>query len=160
MRGLFRDIYHFFRFGIKRRIQISEIWRKGSKHIFPFDMKDGMLEINFTMLKVFMEKGQLDIIDWEHDDAHRNTKKELDRLYFWWTKLRDKHKDRVETLFMKGFAPLKFNKLDNDHFEMIDTATDRQKWIRKKVSKMETWLEGTEQKNLEKLISLRGWLWT
>ncbi len=44
-----------------------------------------MLHACFQLLTNFVEEEMAkDIVDWEHDDANKNARKEMDELYAWW----------------------------------------------------------------------------
>jgi hypothetical protein len=128
------------------------------------DRDEVLLYAAFQILVDFVEQEHPDkLIDWNATEEHRRVWKEMRSLYRWWTKIRPA---RHSPLNDKQLAvpPLRFQKIpDSEMYEMVEP--DRKKYaayyraLKKHGQLEQKWYE-EDQRNLHRLIEIRGHLWT
>ena len=128
------------------------------------DRDEILLHAAFQILVDFMdqEKPGKDI-DWGHDALHRHAWKEIRSLYRWWTEQRAaRHSPLDEKQLVR--PPLRFKKIPGTEFSEAVTP-DKKKYAAyyralRQQSRLEDKWEAEDQRNLHRLIEIRGFLWT
>lgn len=123
-----------------------------------------LLHAAFQVLVDFIEgekPGQ--IVDWNHDTVHRKAWKEITDLYRWWKKERPKRRRPLDNPHLKR-PPWKFKKDLKTGF-MSSVPFDKEKYLSYYRALIEeNRLEGEwneeDQRNLHRLVGIRGYLWT
>jgi hypothetical protein len=128
------------------------------------DKDEILLHAAFQLLVDFVEKEQPDKhINWNANELHRQAWREIKSLYHWWKKKRPGRRRPLDDkkLIM---PPLKFKKIPNsDMYEMVEQ--DKKKYaayyraLRQQARLEQKWYE-EDQRNLHRLVEIRGFLWT
>lgn len=128
------------------------------------DKDNVLLHAAFQLLTDFVELEKPDeIVDWSHDVTHRKAWKEIKSLYKWWNETRPARKSPLDKKGLK-IPPMKFKKIPgSDNREWI--RPDKKKYAEyyralKKDQQLEKKCEEEDQRNLHRLIDIRGFLWT
>lgn len=123
-----------------------------------------LLHAAFQILVDFMKDERPErIVDWASDKSHRRAWKEIRDLYKWWTHKRPARNSPLDDKRLK-IPPMRWKKIPgSENREMIQP--DRKKYRKyyealKKYSKLERKWEDEDQRNLHRLIEIRGFLWT
>ena len=128
------------------------------------DKDDVLLHAAFQILTDFIEQETPEeIVDWNSDELHKKAWKEIKSLYKWWKEIRP---SRTSPLDEKNLIapPFKFKKIPgSDLSEMVEP--DKKKYAGyyralEKHRKLETKWNEEDQRNLHRLIEIRGFLWT
>ena len=128
------------------------------------DKDEVLLHAAFQILTDFIEQETPEeIVDWNSDELHKKAWKEIKSLYKWWKEIRP---SRTSPLDEKNLIapPLKFKKIrGSDLSEMVEP--DKKKYAEyyralEKHRKLETKWNEEDQRNLHRLIEIRGFLWT
>lgn len=128
------------------------------------DKDEILLHAAFQILTDFIKQETLAaIVDWNADELHKKAWKEIKSLYKWWKEIRP---SRTSPLDDKNLIapPLKFKKIPGSHLsEMVEP--DKKKYAEyyqtlEKHRKLETKWNEEDQRNLHRLIEIRGFLWT
>lgn len=128
------------------------------------DKDEMLLHAAFQLLTDFIEQEKPDkIVDWSWDERHRNAWKEITSLYKWRKTIRPARKSPLDDKRLRR-PPLKFVKIPgSENRRMVEP--DRKKYARyyqalKKHGRLkQKWYE-EDQRNLHRLIEIRGFLWT
>lgn len=116
----------------------------------------------FKCLVDYVEKEKpFDVIDWESDEGHSDTAKEIKDLYDWWKVGRAKEHTEVESLLTGldlGFRFIDIPDSDMKQLEPRQDLTNNDKWNlwRKRTDE----LEAKDDEMLMRLIKIRRYLWT
>ena len=116
------------------------------------------------MLVDFIEKERPDrVIDWSSDEIHKHAWREMRALYKWWTKVRPARRSPLDNRRL-SIPPLKSKKIpDTDSYRIIEPSRKKYAAFYKAIevhNRLEQkWLE-EDQRNLHRLIDIRGFLWT
>jgi len=128
------------------------------------DKDEVLLHAAFQLLADFVEKEWPDkIIDWDFDERHKNAWAEITSLYNWWTKTRPKRRSPLDRKKLKR-PPLKTRKIPGtDRRELV--WSEKKKYAPyyeaiKENARLETEWHEEDQRNLHRLIEIRGFLWT
>lgn len=129
-----------------------------------FDYTDTMLEINFAMLIDFVDNGDLEIVNWDADEAHQNARETMQELYEWWTISRPILKERIDDIYELASSKTtsRFIPFDEDP-KLVEWEVDykeNSKSLYDLAMGFEDVLYHIENDMLQKLISIRRWLWT
>ncbi len=128
------------------------------------DKDEVLLHAAFQILTDFIEQETPEeIVDWNSDELHKKAWKEIKSLYKWWKEIRP---SRTSPLDEKNLIapPFKFKKIPgSDLSEMVEP--DKKKYAGyyralEKHRKLETKWNEEDQRNLHRLIEIRGFLWT
>ncbi len=128
------------------------------------DKDEILLHAAFQILTNFVEEEKPgEVIVWTSDGLHKKAWKEIQSLYKWWTDTRPARTSPINDKKLKT-PPFKFKKIPGtDLREMVQPdKNEYAEYYRalSKHAKLETkWLE-EDQKNLHRLIGIRGFLWT
>jgi hypothetical protein len=144
---------------ICERLRILKLVLKNMKWINQWDIANAILHYNFEFLVLFVEHGGLEIVEWDGMNHTKEAHKEFMRVYFWWKNLREKHIEKhyqIVEYYHKKY-PRRVEKQENGR-ESVYYDTPKEKV--KKIFRLEKWLYGVEQKNLNILIKYRGDMWT
>jgi len=128
------------------------------------DKDEILLHAAFQLLVDFVEKEQPDrYINWNANELHRQAWREIKSLYHWWIKKRPGRRSPLDDkkLIM---PPLKFKKIPNsDMYEMVEPAKKKYaayyRALRQQARLEQKWYE-EDQRNLHRLVEIRGFLWT
>ena len=145
----------------KRRVQVLKIQSLDSRW---HDKDEVLLHAAFQLLVDFIEHEQPGkYINWNANELHKQVWREINSLHKWW---KDKRSARRSPLDDKKLAipPLKFKKIpDSQMYEMVEP--DKKKYVayyralRQHAQLEQKWYE-EDQRNLHRLIEIRGFLWT
>ena len=127
------------------------------------DKDEILLHAAFQLLVDFIEKEHPERINWNADELHKQAWRELKNLYGWWKEKRPARRSPLDDRQLIK-PPLKFKKRsDSDFYESVEP--DRKKYaayyqaLNKQVRREKKWYE-EDQRNLHRLIEVRGFLWT
>ncbi len=128
------------------------------------DKDEILLHAAFQLLTDFVEKERPDkIVDWDFDDQHKNAWAEIKGLYKWWTKTRPKRRTPLDDEQLKR-PPFKFKKIPGSKMRRL-VRPDEEKYapyyeaLKEDIRLENEWYE-EDQRNLHRLIEIRGFLWT
>lgn len=144
----------------KMQKRMKKVFKKNK---FSFDIIETLLIASFEMFCEFYENGDISIIDWESDLEHREVKKSMDHLYFYWTVLRPKHKKLLDKLLDIFYGKENYKTTFEDDKNGYFTMKSEKKlpdYKYDKLHKIENFINKCEQKNLELLIKIKDYLWT
>jgi len=128
------------------------------------DKDEILLHVAFQILTDFIEQETPEaIVDWNANELHKKAWKEIKSLYKWWKEIRP---SRTNPLDDKSLItpPLKLKKIPgSDLSEMVEP--DKKKYVEyyqalEKHRKLEIKWNEEDQRNLHRLIEIRGFLWT
>ena len=134
-----------------------------------FDYVDTLPYANFQMLANFVERGRIDVIDWNHTKHHKKAHAEMISLYNWWKKYKD-FKAKVDNGYF--YSHLNKSQFPNfkDYFKRNEDGTFSFNTRRNKykkyysthdiVSALSDNYEQEINENLHRLINIRRFLWT
>lgn len=128
------------------------------------DRDEILLHAAFQVLVDFVEREHPDrTIDWNADEMHKHAWKEIKSLCKWWKETRPARRSPLDDKKL-AVPPLKFIKIPGSDLEQM-VEPDKKKYAEyyralKKLSRLEQkWYE-EDQRNLHRLIEIRGHLWT
>jgi len=128
------------------------------------DRDEILLHAAFQVLTDFIEKERPgEVIDWNADEVYRNAWKEMQDLYQWWKEKRPERRGPLDDKQLST-PPLKFRKIPGSELLQV-IEPDRKKYAAyyqalAEHSRLEQeWFE-EDQRNLHRLIQIRGYLWT
>jgi len=127
------------------------------------DKDEILLHAAFQLLVDFIEKERPERIDWNAGKMHKQAWKEIKSLYRWWKSERQARKSPLDNKRLLK-PTLKFKKISNSEFSQL-VQPDRKKYaayyraLKKDVRLEKEWYE-EDQRNLHRLIEVRGFLWT
>jgi hypothetical protein len=122
------------------------------------------LHAAFQLLTDFVEQEQPEKrIDWNHSKTHRQVWKEIKGLYTWWKDIRQNRKDPFDDKRIK-VPPLRTRKVPGkDLTEVVEpnrrTYADYYRAMKEDLRLTQKWHQ-EDQRNLHRLIEIRGHLWT
>jgi hypothetical protein len=123
-----------------------------------------LLHAAFQLLTDFVEKERPDkIVDWDFDERHKNAWAEITSLYEWWTETRPKRRSPLDSRQLKR-PPFKLKKIPGSKMRKL-VRPGKKKYAAyyealKEDARLENeWYE-EDQRNLHRLIEIRGFLWT
>ena len=123
-----------------------------------------LLHAAFQILVDFIEKEKPGkVFDWSYDKEHRETWKEIQSLYRWWTKVRPTRKNPLDEKGLKK-PPFRLKEVpgtnlfqqapyDKKKYASYKKAVNKEMFLDKK------WRE-EDTRNLHRLINIRDFLWT
>lgn len=133
---------------------------------YSWNATENLLQSCFEIFCEFYENGGIEIIDWSIDEEHKEVKKQLDHLYFYWTILRNKHLKKLDYILDKfyGHGPIfeKNNLNFKEKWKLQDKYLD-DVFSEKELlfySKLEFLINENDNKNLKLLILLKDWMMT
>ena len=123
-----------------------------------------MLHAAFQLLVDFVEKEEPgETIDWNADPDHRQAWKEIRALYKWWTEARATRRDPLDAEGLKH-PPLRWKTVAGSSFrQLVDYDKSKYPEYEKAMKQhqvLERKWEAEDQKNLHRLVDIRGYLWT
>ena len=141
-----------------RRLKITTLG-KGQ-----YDKDEVLLHAAFQLLVDFVKQERPEkIVDWDADELHRVAWAEITGLYKWWTKILPKRRSPLDDKKLKR-PPFKFKKIPGSDMRELVTP-DKKKYAAyyqalEEHARLENdWYE-EDQRNLHRLIDVRGFLWT
>ncbi|HKZ86717.1 MAG TPA: hypothetical protein VJ793_24060 [Anaerolineae bacterium] len=127
------------------------------------DKDEILLHAAFQLLVDFVENEHLEWFDWDAGESHRRAWEEIKSLYKWWKKTRPVRRSPLDDKKL-AVPPLKWKRVaGTELYEPIEP--DKRKYAAyykalKQHSRLEErWYE-EDQRNLHRLIEIRGFLWT
>lgn len=146
------------RFIPKHRYHILDLTKGGNgyKHGW-HDTDSRMLQACFLLLVEYVEcEKPFQVVDWEFEEASKEKAAEIRELYRWWKSGRaEKHAALAkEWEALPQDDTTRLIPVDGGGFSIH--IPDSHKALHRK----EQELEEEDQRNLERLIKIRGWLWT
>ncbi len=127
------------------------------------DKDEILLHAAFQLLVDFMEQERPERIDWNANKVHRDAWREIKSLYRWWKIERPaRHSPLDDKKLLK--PPLKFKRIPGSEFSQL-VQPDRKKYAAyyramKRDGRLEKQWYEEDQRNLHRLIEVRGFLWT
>lgn len=146
------------RFIPKHRYHILDLTKGGNNYHYGWhDTDSRMLQACFLLLVEYVEcEKPFQEIDWEYGQKSKEIAAEIRYLYNWW-KTDRAAKRAALTKEWDALSPedsSKFIPVDNGGFTIYIPESHRA------LKRKEDELEEEDQRNLERLIKIRGWLWT
>jgi len=128
------------------------------------DKDEVLLHAAFQLLADFVEEERPEkIVDWDFDEQHKVAWAEITALYEWWKKARPRRRSPLDDKKLKR-PPFKLKKIP---------GSDLRQWVRSDKKKYAAYYQALEeharlenqwyeedQRNLHRLIDVRGFLWT
>ena len=125
-----------------------------------YDRDTILLHAAFQVLADFVEQERPDeIVDWQHDEVHRNVWSEISHLYKWWKEERPNRHDPLDDVVSPPEEEFVISQEGRAIFP------DRERYpeyyaVMEKSSELENeWYE-EDQRNLHRLMEVRPFLWT
>ena len=127
------------------------------------DKDEILLHAPFQLLVDFIEEEHPKRIDWNAEKMHRQAWREIKSLYKWWKKTRPARRSPLDDKKLLKPA-LRFKKIPGSEFSQL-VQPDRKKYAAyyramKKDGRLEKQWYEEDQRNLHRLIEVRGFLWT
>jgi len=128
------------------------------------DKDEMLLHAAFQLLVDFVEKEDPGrIVNWNSDESHKHAWKEIRELYKWWKEKRPSRKSPLDDKKLK-IPPMKFKKIPGSELSQL-VEPDKKKYAKyyqaiKKHARLEVKWEEEDQRNLHRLVEIRGFLWT
>ena len=123
-----------------------------------------MLHALFQLLVDFIEKERPEqIVDWNAYPLYRKAWKEICWLYKWWTETRPARRDPLDEKGLKK-PPMRWKKIPGSDCKQL-VNYDKKKYSEydralKEYMRLEKKWEDEDQRNLHRLVEVRGFLWT
>lgn len=155
---LFRQPWYWFRchFIRKHKFHILDLRRAGNGYSWGwYDTDSRMLHACFLLLKDYVElEKPFENVDWEENDYHSNAAKEIRELYRWWTVERPATRKELHDAWESCPEYSRFEKDESGEYKIIIPEAH-------KILTQRQWdYEQEDQRNLERLVKIRGFLWT
>ncbi|OGQ68637.1 MAG: hypothetical protein A2W73_09440 [Deltaproteobacteria bacterium RIFCSPLOWO2_12_55_13] len=127
------------------------------------DKDEILLHAAFQLLVDFIEKEHPERIGWNANKIHRDAWREIKSLYKWWKKTRPARRSPLDNKRLLK-PPIKFKKIPGSELSQL-VQPDRKKYAAyyramKKDGRLEKQWYEEDQRNLHRLIEVRGFLWT
>ena len=129
------------------------------------DKDEILLHAAFQLLQDYVEQERPDrYIEWNHDRAHAKAWREIRSLYRWWTKVRPARKRPLDDKTVKH-PPFRFQPVPGKRNVSRLVPYDKRKYrayeraARAQIKDEAKW-HAEDQKNLHRLVEIRGFLWT
>ena len=128
------------------------------------DTDEVLLHAAFQLLADFVEQERPDkIVDWSADELHKGAWDEITGLYKWWKKTRPKRRSPLDDKQLKR-PPFKLKKIPGSSMRQL-VRPEKKKYaayyqaLEEHARLEDEWYE-EDQRNLHRLIEIRGFLWT
>jgi hypothetical protein len=128
------------------------------------DKDEILLYAAFQVLVNFVENERPErVVDWNATTIHKQAWKEIKDLYEWWRKARPARRSPLDDRRLVA-PPLNFRRIaGSEAFEIVEP--DRRKYgayyrALEKHNRLEEKWFNEDQRNLHRLIEIRGFLWT
>jgi hypothetical protein len=127
------------------------------------DKDEVLLHATFQILVDFVEQERpAEIVDWDCNDECKHVWSEIMSLYKWWKEERPARKSPLDDESLET-PPFEFEPIPNsDLYHMIEPDKEQYKAYYQALDTHheleQTWLE-EDQRNLHRLIEIRGYLW-
>ena len=128
------------------------------------DKDEILLHAAFQLLADFVEQEHPEkIVDWDANELHKSAWDEITGLYKWWTKTRPKRRSPLDDKKLKR-PPFKLKKIAGSDMRRL-AMPDKKKYaeyyqaLEEHARLEKEWYE-EDQRNLHRLIEIRGFLWT
>jgi hypothetical protein len=155
---VFRTPWHWFRcnFIPKHRYHILDLRKGGNNYSWGwYDTDSRMLQACFLLLKEYVEKEQpFNNADWNWNEDHKHAGEEIKYLYEWWTVKRPEAKAKLAYDWEHEPYDTHFIKLPDGGYKIMQPESVRT------LVQREDDMSAEDQRNLERLIKIRGFLWT
>lgn len=160
----FRNIVWWFQYRLnpKHRYHVLKFAEPGW-----IDRDYAMLRCCFLLLNDFLEKEPVHVIEWEAAPDSRHAMTEMRLLHFWWNHQRDQEDKEQRDLFSRIYDDVKKGRQDpfidpnddqvgiNPFFDKMDQHPLWPEW-----QNMVDYTATIDQKQLERLIKVRPFMWT
>lgn len=117
------------------------------------DQTEVMLHAVFQCLVNFVELEEPENLDWDWCEEHAKVWEEIQELYKWWTKTRPARKDPFDDFDDSKMPPLgyrlRWEKEEHPEYEKAVAESNH----------LEVKWDEEDQRNLHRLIEIRGYLW-
>lgn len=125
-----------------------------------YDRDAILLHAAFQVLVDFVEQERPDeIVDWQHDDLHRNAWSEISQLYKWWKEERPSRHDPLDDVASPPAEEFLTAEEGTLNFPEREKYPEYYAAVDKSSALEEEWHE-EDQRNLHRLIEIRPFLWT
>lgn len=144
---------HFFP---THRYHILDLRKSGNGYSYGWhDSDTRMLHACFLLLVEYVEKEKpFEIIDWSYNDKTKEVASEIKELYHWWTVRRPAAKKQLAFDWANETDRTEFISLEGGGVQIKSPESH------KTLVQREHDLDVDDQNNLERLIKIRGYLWT
>ena len=151
-----------YRFNPKHRYHVLKFAEPGW-----IDRDHAMLRCAFTLLDDFLEKEPVHMVMWEAAPDSRHAMTEMRLLHFWWKHQRDQEDKEQRDLFSRIF-----DDTQKGHPDPFDNPNDMKVGINPFFDKMDQhplwpewqnmvdYTQNIDQKQLERLVKIRPFMWT
>jgi hypothetical protein len=155
---IFYKPWYWFRchFIPKHRYHILDLTKGGNGYSYGWrDTDTRMLQACFLLLVEYVEcEKPFDVADWDWNDKHKEVAAEIKELYDWWKVGRSAKRAALIAEWDATGEQSQLIPLEDGGYTI--QVPESHKILNKK----EDELEEEDQRNLERLIKIRGWLWT
>lgn len=149
---------HWFkvRFVPAHRYHILDLTKGGNGYGYGWrDTDTRMLQACFLLLVEYVEREKpFDVVDWESDEKTKEIGKEIKELYHWWKVGRAEKRSALNKEWAANEDQSEFIPVDSGGYRIYIPESV------KKLNEKENRLDEEDQRNLERLVKIRGWLWT
>lgn len=149
-----RRVYYKLRF-------LKSIW---NSYVAPWEWVDGYLEINMKLFEDFYNHSGLDTIMWSSDYDHCNARIIMEEIYEWWTityKQREEEISYLLSLWNEHSISYWIDSADHEGcMKWKHQSTQYSEHVWNLLQTHEALFESEKKEMLEKLISIRVFLWT
>lgn len=138
------------------RFHILDLRKSGNDYTYGWrDTDSRMLHACFLLLVEYVEKEKpFEVIDWSWDDKTKQVGLEIKDLYEWWTIRRPSAKKQLAADWENEPERTQFIPREDGGIQIKSPASH------KSLLQREQDLDADDQTNLERLIKIRGFLWT
>jgi len=150
---------------VRRRYYKVRLFYKASKAFYaPWECQEMLLTFNFELLCDFYEHGGLDSVNWNSYKYHKKAKEEIDRLYSYWKIERKQREEEIDYLLDQWSEhTVHYETPCEDHpglFEWHSVSSNYGEYLSNLYNQEQIKFLEEEEKNLIRLIKIRGYLWT
>ena len=125
-----------------------------------YDRDTLLLHAAFQVLTDFIEQEKPDeIVDWQHDELHRNAWSEISQLCRWWKEERPNRHDPLDDVVSPPDEEFVISEGGRPIFPDREKYPEYYAAMHKSSELENEWYE-EDQRNLHRLIEIRPFLWT
>lgn len=154
----FREPWYWFRchFIPKHQYHILDLRKGGNGYSWGwYDTDSRMLQACFLLLKEYVELEQpFKNIDWEWNEENKHAHKEIKDLYHWWTVRRPAAKAMLAYDWENEPDRTEIVRREDGSYTIIQPESTRI------LVQREEQMNAEDQRNLERLVKIRDFLWT
>lgn len=152
-----QPVYWFkYRFIPSWKFHIIDLRKSGNGYTYGWrDTDSRMLHACFLLLVEYVEKEKpFEVIDWSSDEKTKQVGEEIKDLYDWWVVRRPAAKQQLQLDWESEPDRTQFIPLEGGGVQIKSPASH------KTLLQREYQLDAEDQANLERLVKIRGYLWT